>query len=94
MRHRKCYSSCVRSIKFFRLRLLKLSSKEIEGYLRSLDLEAKGIKDEIFRLAWYMRGGVSSDQLFHAYSYEDRVIINEIIKDNIETTKKTGLNLI
>jgi hypothetical protein len=41
-----------------------------------------------------MRGGVSSDQLFHAYSYEDRVIINEIIKDNIETTKKTGLNLI
>jgi hypothetical protein len=41
-----------------------------------------------------MRGGVSSDQLFHTYSYEDRVIINEIIKDNIESTKKTGLNLI
>jgi len=41
-----------------------------------------------------MRGGVNSHDLFHVYSYEDRVIMNEIIKDNIEVTKKTGLNLI
>jgi hypothetical protein len=41
-----------------------------------------------------MRGGVNSDDLFHKYSYEDRVIINEIVKDNIEITKKTGMNLI
>lgn len=25
-------------------------------------------------------------------SYEERTIIGEIIKDNLETTKKTGLN--
>ncbi len=41
-----------------------------------------------------MRGGVSSQELFHIYSYEDRVILNEIIKENIEATKKSGLNLI
>jgi len=41
-----------------------------------------------------MRGGVSSNDLFHHYSYEDRAIINEIIKDNIEATKKSGLNLV
>ena len=41
-----------------------------------------------------MRGGVTSHELFHVYGYEDRAIINGIIKDNIEATKKTGLNLI
>jgi hypothetical protein len=41
-----------------------------------------------------MRGGVTSQELFHIYSHEDRVIINDIVKDNIEATKKSGLNLI
>jgi len=41
-----------------------------------------------------MRGGVDAQDLFHLYSYEDRVIMNNIIKDNIESTKKTGMNLI
>lgn len=41
-----------------------------------------------------MRGGVNARDLFFVYSYEDRSIINNIIKDNIETTKKTGMNLI
>jgi hypothetical protein len=41
-----------------------------------------------------MRGGVSSHDLFHVYSYEDRQIINEIVKDNIEATKNSKLPLI
>jgi hypothetical protein len=41
-----------------------------------------------------MRGGVSSTDLFYLYSYEDRTILNNIIKDNIDATKKSGLNLI
>jgi hypothetical protein len=83
-----------RSKQFFRLRLLKLNSEEIRKYTDDLDLEAKEIKDEIFRLSWYMRGGVDANDLFFVYSYEDRSIMNKIIKDNIEATRKTGLNLI
>jgi hypothetical protein len=41
-----------------------------------------------------MRGGVSSQDLFHIYSFEDRQIINNIIKENIELTKKSGLPLL
>lgn len=41
-----------------------------------------------------MRGGVSSEDLFWRYSVEDREILNKIIKDNIETTNKTGLPLV
>ena len=48
-------------------------------------------KDEIFKISWYMRGGVTSQELLHIYSYEDRTIMSNIIKDNIETTQKTKL---
>jgi hypothetical protein len=41
-----------------------------------------------------MRGGVSSYDLFHTYSRDDRVIMNEVIKDNIDLTKKSGLPLL
>jgi hypothetical protein len=35
--------------------------------------------------------GMSYSEVMHL-SYEERTMISEIIKDNIETTKKTGLN--
>ena len=73
---------------------MRLSNESIEGLIKRLEQEAKGIKDEIFRLSWYMRGGVSSEDLFHIYSYEDRMIINEIVKENIETTKKSGMPIL
>lgn len=71
-----------------------MPNSEIADYLKSFEGQAKGIKDEIFRLAWYMRGGVTSHELFNVYSYEDRVILNDVIKDNIEATKKSGLPLL
>ncbi len=71
-----------------------MSNSDIETYIKTIDGEAKQLKDEIFRISWYMRGGVSSYELFHVYSYEDRTIINNIIKDNIEATKASKLALI
>ena len=71
-----------------------MSNSDIEAYLKSIDMEAKQIKDEIFRISWYMRGGVTSQDLYHIYSYEDRTIINNIIKDNIEATKTSRLALV
>ena len=38
-----------------------------------------------------MRGGMTVDQAFQI-DVADREIINEIIKDNLETTKESGLN--
>lgn len=71
-----------------------MPNSDIAGYITQIDDTAKSIKDEIFRISWYMRGGVSSQDLFHVYSYEDRVIMNGIIKDNIETTKNTKIALL
>lgn len=37
-----------------------------------------------------MRGSVTVNEGF-SLGYEDRKIISEIVKDNLETTKKTGM---
>jgi hypothetical protein len=58
--------------------------------IKGLDNQVKEIKNEIFRLCWYMRGGIPIDDGF-ALTYDDRVIIADIIKDNLETTKKTQM---
>lgn len=71
-----------------------MPNSDIESYLKNLENQAKDIKDEIFRISWYMRGGVSSEDLFHVYTVEDRKIINEIIKENIENTKKARMSLV
>jgi len=50
----------------------------------------KELKLEIMKLCWYMRGSVSLSEGFEL-SYEDRSIIGDIVKDNMETTKKSGM---
>ena len=71
-----------------------MSRSDIELLVTSLELDTKQIKDEIFRISWYMRGGVSSQDLMNVYSYEDRQIMNEIIKENIEITKSSRMPII
>jgi hypothetical protein len=55
-----------------------------------MDKEAKDLKKEVLMMCWYMRGLSVSEGM--NLTYEDRKIIGEIIKENLETTKKTGLN--
>ena len=76
--------------KFFRKTLLTKNTEEILGLVKSYENQVKQIKDELLRFCWYMRGGISySDAML--LSTEDRKIINNIIKDNLETSKKSGM---
>lgn len=54
-----------------------------------MDKEARAIKKEVMKLCWYMRGLSYSEGMM--LSWDEREIIGEIIKENLETTKKTGL---
>ena len=62
---------------------------EILAIVKEYEGEQKELKNECFKLTWFMRGGVSVDEVF-TLSYEVRSIISEIIKENLDTTKKTG----
>ena len=41
-------------------------------------------------MAWYMRGGLSYTEAMHL-SMDERDLINAIIKENLDTTKKTKM---
>ena len=42
-------------------------------------------------MCWYMRGGLTYEEALNL-SYQERSIVSDIIKENLETTKKTGLS--
>jgi hypothetical protein len=58
--------------------------------LEQMDKEVSNIRQEALRLSWYMRGGLTYDQAM-ALSLEERNLINDLIKEHLETTKKSGL---
>jgi len=61
----------------------------IEGY----EKDSRAIKEEALRTTWYMRGGVSYDEAM-AMGNQEREIVNKIIKENIENTKKARMPLL
>jgi hypothetical protein len=69
---------------------LTLSNLEIAEYLDSFEKDSKALKQELLKICWYMRGSISYDDAV-CLSYEYRTMINSIIKDNLETTKESGL---
>lgn len=74
--------------------MISLSNSDIIKYLEYLEKTVSGIKEEIFKISWYMRGGVTANDLFYIYGYEDRKIMSGIIKENIDTTIKTKLSFV
>ena len=62
---------------------------EILQWSNSLDKEARAIKKDALKLCWYMRGLSYSEGM--NLSWDEREIVGEIIKENLETTKKTNL---
>lgn len=74
----------------FRNRIMPMNEQEILRYFRTLGNEGKQLRDEAIKIVWFMRGGVSLEEAMNL-STRDREIINKNIKDNLQTTKDTGL---
>ena len=55
-----------------------------------MERECNDISQEALQMSWYMRGGLSYDHALQL-SVGERKLINKLIKDNLETTKKSGL---
>ena len=73
---------------------MSLADDEINSLAENFELDIKQIKDGCYRLSWYMRGGVSVDQILYDMDLEDHDIMQNIIKDNIENTKNAKMPLI
>jgi len=57
--------------------------------LKDLEKSQKELKHELMKICRYMRGGLSYSEA-SALSPTEREIIAQLVKDNMETTKKTG----
>ena len=55
-----------------------------------MEQEAVSVRSEILKLCWYMRGGLSYTEGMQL-SFKERELISQLIKDNLDTTKKSGL---
>ena len=69
--------------------LLTKSDSEIVSYLKDFDSQTKNLKLEIMKICWFMRGGMSWQEALNL-SPEERGISAQLVKDNMETAKKTG----
>lgn len=72
------------------MRLLYLDIESINKFVKNLEKDTKALREELFRICWYMRGGINADQAF-LLTVEDREIIGKIIEDNLNTTKETQM---
>lgn len=69
---------------------MSLSLTEIDQLGKEMEMETKALKDDLFRMCWYMRGSLSITESYDL-DITDREIINNIIKSNLDTTKESGL---
>jgi len=69
---------------------LNLSIEEINALSSEYDRDSKALKEELFKMCWYMRGSLSFTESY-LLTYEDRLIISKIIEENLETTKTSQM---
>lgn len=69
---------------------MTLDDAEVESLLDGFEKETRALKDDALRMAWYMRGGLSYDDAM-MLNQNEREIINNLIKENLEVTKKSNM---
>ena len=67
-----------------------MTADEIAKWVEELGKESANIRKEALSLCWYMRGGLSYVDAMQL-SHEEKTLINSIVNDNMEITKKSGL---
>lgn len=69
---------------------MNLDTEGIVKLINDYDRDSKAIKQELLKMSWFMRGGLSYDQA-HLLTPDERLIISKIIEEHLETTKESGL---
>ena len=66
-----------------------MGDSEIVSYLKDFDNETKNLKLELMKICWFMRGGMAWQESLNL-SPDERTIVSQLVKENMETTKKSG----
>jgi hypothetical protein len=66
-----------------------MGDSDIIAYLKDFDSQVKNLKLELMKVCWFMRGGMSWNESLNL-SPDEREIVSQLVKENMETTKKSG----
>jgi hypothetical protein len=66
-----------------------MENSEIISHLKDFESQAKNLKLEVMKICWFMRGGMSWTEALNL-SPDERAISAQLVKENMETTKKSG----
>lgn len=69
---------------------MTLTIPEIEEEIAKMERESKALKKDLFKLTWYMRGGLSFTEAY-MLDLQDREIISKIVEENLEVAKESGM---
>jgi len=72
------------------MRLLHLDLDGINKLVQEYEKDTKAIKDNLYRLCWFMRGSLSISEAF-LLTHEDQEIIGKIIEGNLEIAKNSQM---
>ena len=75
------------------MRLLYGEASSVEDIIKEYRIETKAIMKDVAEICWFMRGGITWDQGMNL-THKQRKVIKEVINDNIERVKQTGLALL
>ena len=66
-----------------------MGDSEIVSHLKDFDNQTKNLKLEIMKICWFMRGGMSWTEALNL-SPDERSIAAQLVKEIMETAKKSG----
>jgi len=66
-----------------------MGDSDIVKYLKDFESQAKNLKLELMKICWFMRGGMSWNEALNL-SPDERTIASQLVKENMDTAKKTG----
>lgn len=72
------------------MKLLHLDHEGVKKLIDDMESECSSIKNNALSMSWYMRGGVTYEDILNM-SNEEREEIKKIIDSNLDITKKSQL---
>jgi len=67
-----------------------LDRDSVINMINDYEKGTKAIKDELLKICWFMRGGISYNES-HCLTPDERILIGKLIESNLNTTKESGL---
>jgi hypothetical protein len=62
----------------------------VSQLIENMEKESNDIKKSALKLSWFMRGGATYEDILNMSDME-RTAMSELIEENLDTTKKSGL---